>query len=53
MNTREDVDRRIAATIQARDENRDLPELVARLNDHLDLLHEIRDLCPEPRGGES
>lgn len=47
--TRADVDRRIAATEKCRDENRDLPELVARLNDQLDLLHEWHDAIPEPR----
>lgn len=50
--TRADVDRRIADTKRVRDENADLPELVARLNDRLDLLHEMRDLCPAPREAE-
>lgn len=50
--TRADVDRRIAAIITVRDENADLPELVARLNDQLDLLHELHDAIPEPRETE-
>lgn len=52
VTTRADVDRRIANTIRVRDENADLPELVARLNDRLDLLHELRDAVPGPREAE-
>lgn len=49
VSTRADIDARILSCEQCRRECRDMPEVVDRMNDRLDLLHELHDAIPEQR----